>query len=301
MPHNLQEAKHSTDDSSQGYNDMTPKAVVDLLDRHIVGQGNAKRSVSIALRNRWRRHRIPESMKDDVVPKNILMIGPTGCGKTEIARRLAKLADAPFIKVEATKFTEVGFHGRDVDQIIRDLADIGFNLTRAKLRRKHAVEVKEAVENIILKLLLGKSTGKNKEEESSTTDDKEQKEKDGKGGKGRSVEELESWRGLLRAGELNDRAVSIEVPEKQRGVMDGNSGVNLDQVVVKFLGHQRNKGAETRTMKVSEALPLVEEMELEKLINPDTLTREAIAAVEQDGIVFIDEIDKIVSNKDFRH
>lgn len=298
MPHNLQEAKSSTD-SFQGYNDMTPKMVVDLLDRHIVGQGSAKRSVSIALRNRWRRHRIPESMKDDVVPKNILMIGPTGCGKTEIARRLAKLADAPFIKVEATKFTEVGFHGRDVDQIIRDLVDIGVNLTRAKLRRKYAAEVKVAVENTILKALVGKPAGKEKEE-SSTTDDKEQRGKDGKDGKGSSGDDIESWRNLLRSGDLHERSVEIEVPEKHRGVMEGNAGITPDQVVVRLFNHQR-KGLEKRSMKISEALPIVEEMELEKLMNPETLTREAIANVEQDGIVFIDEIDKIVSNKDFRH
>merc|ERR1711988_309665 len=171
---------------------MLPNEIVDQLDRFIVGQADAKRAVAVAMRNRWRRHRLPEHLRDEVVPKNILMIGPTGCGKTEIARRLAKLADAPFIKVEATKFTEVGFHGRDVDQIIRDLVDISINQTRTRLRKKMSTEVQKRVEDKILDVLTGESSGESTRE---------------------------SFRALLQQGMLDERSVELEVPDRRNSAV----------------------------------------------------------------------------------
>jgi len=255
---------------------MTPAKVVEKLDKYIVGQSDAKRAVAVALRNRWRRHKVASPLKEEIVPKNILMIGPTGCGKTEIARRLAKLADAPFIKVEATKFTEVGFHGRDVDQIIRDLVDAAIILTRTKLRLRMQTEIREAVENKILDLLTGEEASKN------TRD---------------------TFRDLFRKGDLDDRVVEIEIPERRGTGNDfGAGGMPLNELVIKvdkMFGKQR--AGEKRSMKVSEARPYIEELEQERLLNPDMVAREAIISVESDGIVFIDEIDKIVSSAETRH
>merc|ERR1712100_866059 len=247
---------------------LKPNEVVDQLDRFIVGQADAKRAVAIALRNRWRRHRLPE-----VVPKNILMIGPTGCGKTEIARRLAKLTDAPFIKVEATKFTEVGFHGRDVDQIIRDLIEISINQTRARLRKKMATEVQKRVEDKILDILTGQSS----------TDSTR-----------------ESFLSLLQQGMLDERSVELDVPDKRQGGVEGN-GQGLNEVVIKLDKMMGGQRTQKRRMTIAQARPIIEEMEVEKLISPETLTREAIVAVENDGIVFINEIDKICSSSENRH
>lgn len=253
---------------------MRPRQVVEQLDRFIVGQADAKRAVAIALRNRWRRHRLPVELREEVVPKNILMIGPTGCGKTEIARRLAKLADAPFIKVEATKFTEVGFHGRDVDQIIRDLLDISINQTRARLRRKMQSEVQKRVEDKILDILTG---------ESSTDSTRE------------------SFRALLQQGMLDDRTVELEVPDKRNNSVEGGGQGLNEQVVIKLDKMMGGQRTQKRRLTISQARPVIEEMEVEKLINPEAVTRDAIAAVEQDGIVFIDEIDKICSSSENRH
>jgi len=264
------EADEATPEEDLG---MRPAEVVKQLDRFIVGQADAKRAVAIALRNRWRRHRLPQELQEEVVPKNILMIGPTGCGKTEIARRLAKLADAPFIKVEATKFTEVGFHGRDVDQIIRDLVDISINQTRARLRKKMQGEVQKRVEDKILDILTG---------ESSTDSTRE------------------SFRALLQQGMLDDRTVELEVPDRRNGAVEGN-GQGLNEVVIKLDKMMGGQRTQKRRLTISQARPLIEEMEVEKLISPESVTREAITAVEQDGIVFIDEIDKICSHSENRH
>jgi len=265
----VEEASEDAVDPDAG---LKPHEIVEQLDRFIVGQADAKRAVAIAMRNRWRRHRLPEELRDEVVPKNILMIGPTGCGKTEIARRLAKLADAPFIKVEATKFTEVGFHGRDVDQIIRDLVEISINQTRARLRKQMQAEVQKRVEDKILDILTG---------ESSTDSTRE------------------SFRTLLKQGMLDERSVELEVPDRRQGNEGGQQGLN--EVVIKLDKMMGGQRTQKRRMTISQARPLIEEMEVEKLVSPESVTREAITAVEQDGIVFLDEIDKICSHSENRH
>jgi ATP-dependent HslUV protease ATP-binding subunit HslU len=258
--------------------DLTPRQVVEMLDRYIVGQSAAKKAVANALRNRWRRHRVASPLREEIVPKNILMIGPTGCGKTEIARRLAKLSDAPFVKVEATKFTEVGFHGRDVDQIIRDLVENAILMVRARLRRDNAAAIEAAVEERILGALVG---------EHASRDTKE------------------SFRALFREGALDDREVEIEAPAPAARVPLGGGGgpdSSIQEMVIRvdrLMGRGRGEGK--RRMKVSEARPLVAEAEAERFASAEAVTREAVAAAEQDGIVFIDEIDKIVSSAEYRY
>jgi ATP-dependent HslUV protease ATP-binding subunit HslU len=249
---------------------LTPAEVVKQLNRYIVGQEDAKRAVAIALRNRWRRHRLPSQLREEILPKNILMIGPTGVGKTEIARRLAKLSDAPFIKVEATKFTEVGFHGRDVDQIIRDLVDIAIAQTKARARKKNLERVQKQAEDYILDCLVG----------------------DG------STAVRENYRAMLRAGELDDRVIDIELPDKpQRLSTLTGSAANLQEGLghIQDLFSMMGKSSKKRSMKVKDARPLIEDNEVEKTINMEQIVKEAIATVEQDGIVVIDEIDKICS------
>jgi len=258
---------------------MTPREIVHELDKYIIGQDDAKRAVAIALRNRWRRMQLPERMRDEITPKNILMIGPTGVGKTEIARRLAKLANAPFIKVEATKFTEVGYVGRDVESIIRDLVETGIKLFREQ--EMHAVRprAEDAAEDRILDILLPPARGADvKAETQSAT---------------RQV-----FRKKLRQGELDDKEIEIDVAEAKVGVeIMAPPGMeemtNQLQSMFSNMGNQKKK---KRKVKIPEALKLLTDDEAAHMVNEDDLKQRALEAVEQNGIVFIDEIDKIAKN-----
>ncbi len=259
-------------------NQLTPRQIVTELDRHIVGQNDAKKAVAIALRNRWRRQQVEESLRDEIIPKNILMIGPTGCGKTEIARRLAKLAEAPFIKVEATKFTEVGYVGRDVDSIIRDLLEVAITMVREK---KYA-DVKEKAElhaeNRVLDALVGSTA---------------------------SEETRRKFREKLRAGELADKEIEIDVADNGSpfnsfdipGIPGGQMGVmNLSDMFGKaFSGKTK-----TRRMHVSDSYDLLIREESEKLVDQEKILEEAIEHAENNGIVFIDEIDKVATRSEQR-
>jgi ATP-dependent HslUV protease ATP-binding subunit HslU len=255
---------------------LTPREIVAELDRHIVGQNAAKRAVAIALRNRWRRKQAPEALRGEITPKNILMIGPTGVGKTEVARRLARLANAPFLKVEATKFTEVGYVGRDVEQIVRDLVEAAVNMVREQKRAAVSQAAQDKAEERLLDALVGA------EAQSSTR---------------------EVFRRKLRAGELDDKEVDIDFAESGANPMQmfdlpGQQGsmsmINLSEMLGKAMG---GKTKRVRTTVIDAYKPLLTE-EADKLVDEEAVVREALAAVEEDGIVFLDEIDKIAARKD---
>ena len=264
---------------------LTPQEIVNELDKHVVGQSRAKRAVAIALRNRWRRMQVPQPLQHEITPKNILMIGPTGVGKTEIARRLAKLADAPFIKIEATKFTEVGYVGRDVDTIIRDLTEISIKQTREIEMRKVKESAQDAAEDRILDILLppardfGFTSNPQGEEEKSDTTTRQ------------------TFRKRLREGSLNEREIELEVQEP-RAQMEIMAPPGMEEMTEQIksmfsgLGQGRKK---SRKLKIGDALKLLIEEEASRLVNEEELRQLALHNVEQNGIVFLDEIDKIAS------
>ncbi|MCF7519518.1 MULTISPECIES: HslU--HslV peptidase ATPase subunit [unclassified Pseudoalteromonas] len=258
--------------------EMTPREIVHELDQHIIGQAKAKKAVSIALRNRWRRMQLSDDLRTEVTPKNILMIGPTGVGKTEIARRLAKLANAPFIKVEATKFTEVGYVGKEVETIIRDLVDISIKMTREQQTKKFKYRAEEAAEERILDALLPPARdtfGESKTEENSST--------------------RQSFRKKLREGQLDDKEIDIDVAQAQPNV-EIMAPPGMEEMTNQLQSMFQNMGGDKRSkrkLKIKEAFKLLVEEEAAKLVNPEELKEQAIFAVEQNGIVFIDEIDKI--------
>ena len=265
--------------------EMTPREIVSELDQHIIGQSDAKRAVAIALRNRWRRMQLQEPMRHEVTPKNILMIGPTGVGKTEIARRLAKLANAPFIKVEATKFTEVGYVGKEVDSIIRDLTDSAMKLVRQCEIVKNRAKAEEAAEERILDALL--PTAKNQWGETENRD-------------GQS-NTRQIFRKKLREGQLDDKEVEIDVAGVPMGVeiMAPPGMEDMTSQLQSMFQNLSSGQTKKRKMKIKEALKTLIDDEAAKLVNPEELKQKAIDAVEQNGIVFIDEIDKICKKGEY--
>jgi ATP-dependent HslUV protease ATP-binding subunit HslU len=265
---------------------MTPREIVQELDKHIVGQGAAKRAVAIALRHRWRRMQVSEGLRAEITPKNILMIGPTGVGKTEIARRLARLARAPFIKVEATKFTEVGYVGREVDSIIKDLMDVAVKITREEEMEKVRHRAMDAAEERVLDALLPrpKSIGFGTEPEPSTRDN----------------ETRQKFRKMLREGQLDEREIEVEVRALPVGVeiMAPAGMEDLTQQLQNMFSNLGGSRTRTRKVKVREAFKLLTDEEAAKMINEEELKVRALANAEQNGIVFIDEIDKIARRQE---
>lgn len=270
---------------------MTPREIVAELDKFIIGQDDAKRAVAIALRNRWRRMQLPEDLRREIFPKNILMIGPTGVGKTEIARRLSHLAGAPFIKVEATKFTEVGYVGRDVESIIRDLVDAAVKMTREKAIRQVKSLAEEATEESILNALIPPSRGPFQGEETSTDEEAKPTEK-----KESATRNL--FRKKLRDGELDNKEIEIEVSVHPSFEIMGPPG--MEEMISQLQGIMSNMSSrrtKSRRLKVKDAKRILIEEEATKLINEDEIKSNAVMSVEQNGIVFLDEIDKIVKRE----
>lgn len=275
---------------------FTPAEIVRELDKYIIGQKEAKRMVAIALRNRWRRQQVPEHLRDEIAPKNIIMIGPTGVGKTEIARRLAKLAQSPFLKLEATKFTEVGYVGRDVESMIRDLTDIAVNMVRAEEIEKVRTKAEELAEEKLLDILLPQSKKRNRtpSPQSASSDTSEVVE----------IQQVdatrEKLRKLLQEGDLDERYIEIDVPDRSMPMIEVFAGAGLEDIdynLREMLSSMMPKKTRRRKVKIPEAREILIEEESQRLIDMDKVIRIAIERVEHSGIIFVDEIDKIAGRE----
>ena len=268
---------------------MTPQETVDALDRYIIGQNDAKKAVAVALRNRWRRLQLDEDLKDEILPKNIIMIGATGIGKTEIARRISKLVNAPFVKVEASKFTEVGYVGRDVESMIRDLTDYSVNMVRQEQMERKQEAAKEMVEERLLDLLLPPL----------------ESEKDPSEGKASTNPTREKFRKKLRSRVLDERMVELDVSERPSGAvmefMPVSMNDNMDMNIRDMLSNMMPKQSKRRRVNIEDARKILQQEEVSKLIDMDEVIREALTRVEQSGIVFLDEIDKVASRRSHSH